>query len=200
MTPLKTSSTRTGALVRDLGVAGGCAGGAVWPPGPVGSGLERSAAGVSCHVTTEVCGPAPSTSRRPKGNTSGTPRHTPRPGPVQPLPAGQCCQIGPDFTPNLATLAAARCTQGLHIGREIWPNLATLAAGSRAPRGRCPCGQRSPELLWKAPSLSCWLGSRKRPSQSSPSESDITGTSRACSADVGEGDREEGEGGREKGR
>ena len=31
-----------------------------------------------------------------------------------------CCQIGTDFPPNLATLAADR------NGREIWPNLATL--------------------------------------------------------------------------
>ncbi|CAL8315423.1 unnamed protein product [Boreogadus saida] len=40
---------------------------------------------------------------------------------------GQCCQIGPDFPPNLATLAAACClAAGCQIGREIWPNLVTL--------------------------------------------------------------------------
>ena len=38
---------------------------------------------------------------------------------------GQCCQIGPDFPPNLATLAAARYSQGW----EISSNLATLSPG-----------------------------------------------------------------------
>ena len=36
-------------------------------------------------------------------------------------------QIVPDFPPNLATLAVARCSQGCQIGWDIWPNLATLA-------------------------------------------------------------------------
>ena len=31
----------------------------------------------------------------------------------------QGCQIAPDFPPDLATLAEARCSQGCQIGREI---------------------------------------------------------------------------------
>ena len=55
--------------------------------------------------------------------------------------SGQGCQIGPDFTPNLATLVAARIPLVCQIGREIRPNLATqqvASAGSdlMGPPGR----------------------------------------------------------------
>ena len=42
-----------------------------------------------------------------------------------------CCQIGPDFPPNLETLAAAVWSQGW----EIWPNLATTSVGQPGHMG-----------------------------------------------------------------
>ena len=49
-------------------------------------------------------------------------------GPEPAEPASSVARFGPDFQPNLATLAAAHCNQGCQIGREIRSNLATPPA------------------------------------------------------------------------
>ncbi|CAL8269027.1 unnamed protein product [Boreogadus saida] len=83
----------------------------------------------------------------------------PGPAPSSLCPPAVLPDWATDFTPNLATLAAARCTQGLHIGRgksgpiwQHWPPArgSPERRGERLAVGATVCaerGQRPPEAV-----------------------------------------------------